>query len=145
MTDADPVLCAWCCAHTQCAYDDDATDALLDCVGRLLPHMPPQAIALFALERRVCFTLDGLRPRAPAAEHFQKGLREREARGEWCVERLPLGCVPQRFEDYERGEALDLWRVSLARSLSPSKAEALDPSGGSQVEVVRPVSSERKP
>ena len=54
-----------------CVYSDDATDALLGCVERLLrERLAPGAVALFASERRVNFCLEGLCSRAPAAEHF---------------------------------------------------------------------------
>ena len=78
--------------------------------------MPTDAVVLFCLERRINFCLEGLAPRAPAAEHFARGVDEREARGEWVVERLEASQVPQRFVDYERGPdgSLDLWLVSLA-------------------------------
>ena len=55
------ILCADCC------YDDDATAKLVELVARLLPRLPRGAAALFALERRINFCLEGLRPRGAAA------------------------------------------------------------------------------
>ena len=97
-----------------CCYDDDATDALLRCVSGLLDRAADGARALFALERRVCFCVEGLRARAPAAEHFEAAVRARVATGEWAAEALNLADVPQRFEGYDRGSAttLDLWCVT---------------------------------
>lgn len=106
--------CEWILA-ADCVYDDAATDALLETVERLLcgsPRLVAQGCAAyFALERRVCFCVDGMRARAPAAEHFVASLQARQARGTWQVERIPEESVPQRCE-YERGNALELWRVT---------------------------------
>lgn len=95
-----------------CVYDDDATNALLETVSRLLAAMPDDAMALFCLERRINFCLNGLRARAPAAEHFASAVGARVSNGEWTATRLDASCVPQCFE-YERGrtEMLELWQV----------------------------------
>jgi predicted nicotinamide N-methyase len=109
-----------------CCYDDDATDELLRCVAGLLGRMANGARAIFALERRVCFCVEGLRARAPAAEHFEASLWARVDSGEWTAEPLRLGDFPQRFEGYDRGKAvLDLWsvqRASPSPHVSPNKS-----------------------
>ncbi len=93
-----------------CVYDDAASTALVTLVCEMLRALPAGAAALFSLERRVCFCIDGLAPRAPAAEHFVRLLREKERGGEVVVEQLTAARIEQRLP-YERADELELWRV----------------------------------
>ena len=81
-----------------------------------MPMLPTGAVCIFALERRVNFCLEGMRPRAPAAEFFAASLEQRRAAGEWMVERMESDHVPRLFEDTERSAELEMWRVTCAVS-----------------------------
>lgn len=100
-----------------CVYDDRATSALVRVIAQLLPLLQPTAICLIALERRINFCLEGMTPRAPAAEHLESELRAHE---ELVVQRLPVSRVTQRFE-YLREGNLELWKVFLGPTKSQSR------------------------
>ncbi|KAL1515001.1 hypothetical protein AB1Y20_004072 [Prymnesium parvum] len=91
-----------------CVYDDEATTALVQTIALLLPVLQADAVCLVALERRVNFCLEGMAPRAPAAEHFERELKAQEHLN---ARRVPPDSVPQRFE-YSRERNLDLWHVT---------------------------------
>ena len=94
-----------------CVYDDRATSALVRTLAALLPLLRPQAVCLLALERRINFCLEGMAPRAPAAEHLEAELG---AQPHLQTARIPVGSVAQRFE-YERESRLELLRVTCRR------------------------------
>ena len=114
--DADALRRCTLLLAADCCYDDNATAALLRLVSRLMPMLPTGAVCIFALERRVNFCLEGMRPRAPAAEFFAASLEQRRAAGEWMVERMESDHVPRLFEDTERSAELEMWRVTCAVS-----------------------------
>jgi predicted nicotinamide N-methyase len=91
-----------------CVYDDSGTTALVPMLARLLPALDASAVCFISLERRINFCLAGLRPRAPAAEHFHRVLRQQKS---LAATQLPTATVPQSFE-YERASTLELWRVA---------------------------------
>jgi hypothetical protein len=95
-----------------CVYDDELTSALVHQLELLLPALP-SASAIVAVERRVNFSLEAMRPCAPATEHF---LNRIAGSAVLQLESLEVDAVEQRFE-YVRARDLRLWRVTAVPQL----------------------------
>lgn len=91
-----------------CVYDDKATSSLVRTIAQLLPRLPSAAVCLVALERRINFCLEGMAPRAPAAEHFECEVR---AQKHLLMTRVPVATIPQHFE-YARERNLEVWSLA---------------------------------
>lgn len=149
---AEPLPFAWqpadleqlrglrCILAADCAYDNDLTEAMMRTAAALLRWVaghgagqrpPPQrqerregAVLLVALERRVCFTLAGMRECAPAYDFWRTTFRSSEDTGGWqpahnlttpplLGRRIDTGGVPRGVGGSERSEYLELWELRL--------------------------------
>ena len=138
-----------CILAADCVYDNDLTEGMMRTAAALLRWAAEQApgrqreeaVLLVALERRVCFTLAGLRECAPAYDFWRTTFTAEEAgpsSSESSIEgaagasgsgkkqpaqnltsppllgqRIDAGGVPQRVGGYARSDYLELWELRL--------------------------------
>ncbi|XP_049956246.1 methyltransferase-like protein 22 [Schistocerca serialis cubense] len=93
-------------------YDNDLTQAFVDCLAKLLV-VPPAKTVYVALEKRFVFTVADLDCVAPCYEHFLQclsNIQRKPPGSNWTVEQLAID-FPQYF-NYERVKELVLWKIS---------------------------------
>lgn len=99
-------------------YSDDLTDAFFSILEKLMPGGPEKVLYL-ALEKRYNFSLTDLDVVANGYSHFRRYLRKEESKGiedeplpKFVGKRINLSTIPQYMRGYERGNDVELWRIT---------------------------------
>ncbi|CAA6672563.1 unnamed protein product [Spirodela intermedia] len=111
-------------------YGDELTDLFFGIVEGLMSRGSEKVLYL-ALEKRYNFSLDDLNVVANGYQHFRSYFRDEEECGQlgatsswprFVGHQIDLASVPCYLQGYDRGEDLELWKITYATTPARSTA-----------------------